>query len=101
MPKPQKFFEANLPVVFFKEDKKFVAYSPALDLSTCGDSFEHAQKRFDEAARLFLEELIKMGTLDEVLQECGWQKVSRPVPTWVPPAFVGKTQEHINVAYPV
>ncbi len=92
--------QVQLGVVFFKENEKFIAYCPAMDLSTCGDTFEHAQKRFDEAARLFLEEIIEMGTLEDVLTEYGWQKTSSPDHPWVPPAIIAKTQENINVNYP-
>ncbi|MDI6641967.1 MAG: hypothetical protein QME68_06635, partial [Elusimicrobiota bacterium] len=65
--KPYKLIKAELPVVIFKERKKFVAYTPALDLSTCGNTFEQARKRFVEAVEIFLEETLKMGTLDSVL----------------------------------
>ena len=63
----------GLPVTILKEGNSFVAYTPALDLSTSGVSFEDAQKNFIEAVNIFFEELIEMGTLDEVLTELGWQ----------------------------
>lgn len=78
--------EAKIPVLFFQEGKKVVAYSPALDLSTCGDTEEQARKRFAEAALIFIAEIHKMGTLDEVLEECGWQKVPEQ-DTWSPPIY--------------
>jgi len=46
-----------------EEGDKFVAYSPAIDLSTCGDTEEQARKRFIEAASLFFDEIISMGTV--------------------------------------
>lgn len=87
----------KLGVIFFKEDDKFIAYSPALDLSTCGDTFEHAQKRFSEAVDLFIEETIRMGTLDDVLSNCGWQKVSHPYKHWVPPTIIGQVQQDVEI----
>ena len=36
----------QLPVSFLKEDKRFIAYTPALDLSTSGKTYEEARKRF-------------------------------------------------------
>jgi len=62
-------FLFNLSVIFLREGDSFIAYSPALDLSTSASSFEKARSRFSEAARLFFEEIIKRGTLEEVLQE--------------------------------
>lgn len=57
----------NLQVDFIKEGDTYIAYSPALDISTCGETFEKAQKGFEELVRIFFAELIKMGTLEEVL----------------------------------
>lgn len=54
-------FQANLPVTFLREGKKFVAYTPALDLSTSGDTLEQAQKRFAEAAGSSLKSATKWG----------------------------------------
>lgn len=34
----------HIPYILMKENKQFVAYSPALDLASCGDSVEHAKK---------------------------------------------------------
>ena len=65
----------NLSIIFLREKKRFVAYSPALDLSTSGKTFEEAKKRFAEASRLFFEEVVRKNTLSEALQDLGWQKI--------------------------
>jgi hypothetical protein len=49
MTKKAPLVEAKIPVLFFQEGKKVVAYSPALDLSTCGNTEQQARKRFGEA----------------------------------------------------
>jgi len=92
-----KHISAELPVTFFKEKDQFVAFSPALDLSTCGKTFQEARERFAEAANLFLEETVKMGTLEEVLLSCGWVKVPRPQPHWVPPQVIAQVQEEVRI----
>jgi predicted RNase H-like HicB family nuclease len=51
----------NLPVSILREGKAFVAYSPALDLSTAGKSFDEAINRFDEAVQIFFEEMLEEG----------------------------------------
>jgi hypothetical protein len=66
---------ARIPLILFEEGAKFVAYSPAIDVSTCGDSEEQARKRFVEAVTIFFDEITRMGTIEDVLMECGWQKV--------------------------
>lgn len=87
----------SLTVNFLREGKKFIAYSPTLDISTCGNSFEEAKKKFEELVDIFIDELVKMGTLESVLSECGWKKVPRPKPHWVPPAFITTTQEKFQI----
>lgn len=84
----------NLPVVFLKEKNTFVAYSPALDLSTCGKSFEEAQRRFFEISKIFFQEIIKKGTEEEVLGELGWQKINQE---WSSPIMISHRQNTIKI----
>ena len=51
----------TLPVSILKEEDSFIAYSPALDLSTVGGTFDEAKGRFEEAVQIFFEELDKKG----------------------------------------
>jgi hypothetical protein len=88
--------EAKIPVLFFQEGKKVIAYSPAFDLSSCGDTEEQARERFAEAVALFLDEVTAMGTLDEVLEECGWQKVPQRR-EWSPPVYKGSIEEAVRI----
>ena len=87
-------FEISLPVAFLREGEYFIAYSPALDLSTSGKSFAQAKKRFSEVVEIFFEELLEKGTLEEVLSELGWRKVKRE---WVPPTLVAQEVESFRV----
>ena len=61
----------QLPVSVFKEGKHFIAYTPVLDLSTSGKNYEEVKKRFKESVSIFFEELVKKGTMDEVLESLG------------------------------
>ena len=54
-----KFQKISLNIVFYREGSKFIAYSPALDLSTCGDTQEQTKRRFEEMLQIFLEETDK------------------------------------------
>ncbi|PIZ71389.1 MAG: hypothetical protein COU83_03035 [Candidatus Portnoybacteria bacterium CG10_big_fil_rev_8_21_14_0_10_40_22] len=67
----------KIPVTIFKEGNIFVAYTPALDLSTSGRTFAQVKKRFSEAVAIFFEEVERMGTADEALTNLGWQKVKQ------------------------
>jgi predicted RNase H-like HicB family nuclease len=60
--------------VIFREGKTYVAYSPRLEISSCGNTLENARENLKTAVRLFLEEAKKLGTLDEILAEAGYSK---------------------------
>ncbi len=83
-----------LPVSILKEGNSFIAYTPALDLSTFGDTFEDARKNFDEAVNIFFEELVEMGTIDEVLAGLGWQKQNN---TFMPPVVIANQTESFSI----
>ena len=85
-----------LPVSFLKEGKYFIAYTPALDLSTSGKNLQEAKKRFGEAVQIFFEEIIEKGSLVEVLTGLGWQKIKKQ---WSPPMLI--TQETTNFKIPI
>ena len=87
-------FDVSLPVIILREGKYFIAHSPVLDLSTSGKSFKEAKKRFAEVVEIFFEELVQMGTLDEVLADLGWQKVQK---RWQPPTLVAQEQENFRL----
>lgn len=87
-------FEVALPVTFLREGDAFIAYTPALDLSTCAGTFEHAQKRFAEAVQLFFEETSAMGTLDEVLSDLGWRKQNSD---WMPPTVIAQESQTVRI----
>ena len=87
-------FQASLPVTFLREGDQFVAYTPALDLSTSGSSFEQAKTRFGEIVGIFFEECLNMGTLESVLSDLGWKKRNSG---WNPPTVVAQDIQTVNV----
>jgi len=80
----------SLTVNISKQGRRFVAYSPALDISTSGKDEVEAKKRFEELVAIFFEELKETGTTDDVLTELGWHKGQPTTPKstvseWMPP----------------
>ena len=69
----------------FKEGDVFVAYVPALDVSSCGATGEEARRNIRDAVRGFLETSAEMGTLKEILQEGGYELEGEQ---WRDPEFV-------------
>ena len=84
----------KLPVSFLREGKQYIAYTPALDLSTCGKTFKEAKKRFGEIVEIFFDELARNGTLEDVLVDLGWKKVQTE---WIPPVVVSQEIQAIRV----
>lgn len=72
-------------VQIWKEGNQFVAHAMPLDVMSSGKTPEEARKALDEAVHLFLVTVEDMGTLEEVLQESGYElREGR----WVGPAWV-------------
>lgn len=88
-------FSTQLPVSVFKEGKHFVAYTPALDLSTSGKTYQQVMKRFDEVVDIFFEEISKKGTTEEMLLNLGWQKVKKH---WSPPTLISQEFKRLQLA---
>jgi hypothetical protein len=70
--KQNERLEAKLVVAVFKEDKYYVAYCPALDLSTYASARNEIPKVFAQALDIFFEETIRKGTLEKLLIKYGW-----------------------------
>jgi predicted RNase H-like HicB family nuclease len=64
------------------KDAPFIAYSPELDLASCGLTEEKARQNLHEAVEILLEEVDKKGKLSELLEEMGFQKEKEG---WIPP----------------
>ena len=92
---PKIKLDVKIPISVLKEGKNFVVYSPALDLSSSGKSYKQALARFNEAVEIFFEEIIKKGTLEEVLKELGWRKVRAQ---WEPPLVISQDLQRIRIA---
>jgi predicted RNase H-like HicB family nuclease len=72
-------------VQMWKEGNQFVAHAMPLDVMSSGKTPEEARKALDEAVHLFLVTATDMGTLDEVLQESGYElREGR----WVSPSWI-------------
>jgi predicted RNase H-like HicB family nuclease len=59
--------EIQFTTQIFKEGRTYVAYTPQLDVSSCGGTADKALRNLKEAVRLFLEETEKLGTVRQIL----------------------------------
>jgi predicted RNase H-like HicB family nuclease len=72
-------------VHIFREGSTYIAYVPELDVSSCGASSEEARGNISEAVQAFVEASGEMGTLDEILEEAGYEREENG---WRGPEFI-------------
>ena len=69
----------------WQEGSQFIAHAMPLDVMSAGNTPDEAKKALDEAVGLFLRTASDFGTLQEVLEECGYQcdKGTCIGPAWI------------------
>jgi len=83
--KNRNSIHVSVQVVLFQEDGIWVAYCPALELSSYGDDENDAKGAFGEAMQIFLSETNRKGTLERCLLKLGWQLQQKPRPMYNQP----------------
>lgn len=78
----------------FREGGVFVAHSPELDVSSCGDTADEARKRIKDAVRGFLEVADEKGTLEKILEEAGYRSEGGE---WIPPELVSTERLSVGI----
>ncbi len=71
MKHPRRSKTLRLTGEVWREGQMYVSYCRELDLASCGRTVEEAWKNLHEAFEIFLEETVKKGTLQELLEEAG------------------------------
>ncbi len=87
----------GLPVALIKEGSVYVAYTPALDISTSGKTKYEAKKNFNELVTIYFEEFVdNPRALEEVLLSLGWRRQQN---SWQPPKITNIVQDvQVNFA---
>ena len=93
--KPLIKLEAKVPVNIFYGENAFVAHCPVFDVSSQGDTEEEGKENIIEAITEFLLACYEMGTLSEVLRECGFIPVSK-----VEQEYTEKDSDYIDIPLP-
>ena len=68
----------------FKEGEVYVSLCPELNVSSFGDTIDEAKASLKEAVEAFVEECELIGTLEQVLEEAGFDKRLEPSEVWMP-----------------
>jgi predicted RNase H-like HicB family nuclease len=58
----------------WREGRTYVAYTPELDVSSCGPTLARAKLALREAVTLFLEDAAARGVLQQILAEAGFER---------------------------
>ncbi len=80
-----KTIDVGYTVQIWQEGSQLIAHAMPLDVMSSGQTAEEARQALDEAVRLFLLTAADSGTLDEILQETGYEFRQG---SWVSPFWV-------------
>ena len=83
----------DVTIHLWREGSQYVAHALPLDVMSSGSTPQAAREAVDEAVRCFLKTAADAGTLEQILEECGY---SQRDGEWVAPDWVGV--EHHAVA---
>jgi predicted RNase H-like HicB family nuclease len=78
----------------WREGKQYIAHALPLDVSSAGPTPDAARDALREAVNLFIAAAREHGTLDEVLEECGYTLESGQ---WIAPRIVVQRQDSVAV----
>ena len=88
--------ELNITIEVWQKKSWFVAKCPELDFISQGKTRDEAKKNLLEVIQIQFEEMSEMGTLDDYLTECGYEKKNE---TFIPkPEMVGLEKHSVHVA---
>ncbi len=86
--------DINYTLQIWKEGTQFVAHAMPLDVMSSGQTPELARIALDEAVQLFLATAADRGTLDEILQETGYQLQNGK---WIAPEWIAIEKHSVTV----
>jgi predicted RNase H-like HicB family nuclease len=81
-------------IQILQEREEFIAHAYPLDVTSSGQTVEEAKLALNEAVHLFLVTAADMGTLDDVLEEAGYQFTQN---NWISPTWVSFERQAIKV----
>jgi len=83
-----------LTVNIWAEGSQFIAHALILDVLSSGPTPQAAREAVDEAVRCFVPTATEAGTLDQILEECGY---TRQNGQWTGADWVGVERHAVAV----
>ena len=87
--------QMNVRVWLDRETGQYVAHALPIDVASHGATPAVAQAALDEAVRGFLAAAAKHGTLQEVMEECGYERRGED---WVTPTLLADEERLLGAA---
>jgi len=84
----------DMNIRIWREGRHYIAHALPLDVSSAGDSPDSARMALREAVDLFISTARDRGTLNELLEECGYTLQDG---RWTAPQIVAQQQESLPV----
>lgn len=84
----------DLTIQLWAEGGQYIAHAMPLDVMSSGPTPQAARDAVDEAVRCFIKTATDAGSLDQVLEECGY---SRQNGEWIAPDWVGVERHAVAV----
>lgn len=81
-------------VQIWKEGSQYIAHAMPLDVMSSGNSPGEAGKALREAVSLFVRTAREMGTLEEVLEDCGYELRAGD---WSSPAWISIERQSLDM----
>jgi hypothetical protein len=84
----------DMTVHLWREGNQFVARAMPLDVMSSGPTAQAARDAVDEAVRCFVKTAQDAGTLDAILEECGYTNQNGD---WTSPDWIGVERHALAV----
>jgi predicted RNase H-like HicB family nuclease len=78
----------------WREGRQYIAHALPLDVASAGDTPDQALAALQEAVELFITTAREQGTLEEVLEECGYTSDGA---NWIAPTLLAERREVLAV----
>jgi hypothetical protein len=91
--------KTTLSLISFKEDDAVIVYSPALDLSGCGNTLAEAKSSFQIVLEEFFKYTIEHNTLGKELKRLGWEVSGSPTKPQIKSAPDISTSLQVNKGF--
>ena len=93
--------DVQVGIMYEEGSGEYIAYCPALNVSSFGESQKDAMRSIDQAIKLFVEETCEKGTFNQCLLDLGWRIMLKPIPEFRPPKITRQVFDEFSGGEPI